>query len=74
MSQWKKFYCTILLYGQNCGKKEIVSMIKEVNENGEFEIIHVMFMCIVHPIADEISLHICALRVLAISVCKGHNN
>ena len=74
MSQWKKFYCAILLYGQNSGKKGISSVMKEVDEDGEFQIVHVMFTWIVHPIADEISQQVCALKVLAISVGKGHDS
>ena len=62
MSQWKKFYCAILLYGQNSGKKGISSVMKEVDEDGEFQIVHVMFTWIVHPIADEISQQVCALK------------
>ena len=47
---------------------------KEVDEDGEFQIVHVMFTCISHPIADEISQQVCALKVLAISVGKGHDS
>ena len=46
----------------------------EVDENGEFQIVHVMFTCISHPIADEISQQVCALKVLAVSVGKGHDS
>ena len=35
LSQWKKFYCATLLYGQNSGRKGISSVIKEVDEDGE---------------------------------------
>ena len=74
MSQWKKFYHAILLYGHNIGKKGICSVMKEVDEDGEFQKVHVMFMCISHPNADEISQQVCALKVLAISVGKGHDS
>ena len=47
-------------------------MMKEVDEDGEFQIVQVMFTCIVHPIADEISQQVCALK--AISVGKGHDS
>lgn len=35
LSQWKKFYCATLLYGQNSGRKGISSVIKEVDEDDE---------------------------------------
>ena len=56
------------------GKKGFSSVMKEVDEDGEFQIVQVMFRCIVHPIADEISQQVCALKVLAISVGKGRDS
>ena len=45
---------------------------KEVNEDGESVLC--LYTCISHPIADEISQQVCALKVLAISVGKGHDS
>ena len=55
-------------------KEGISTMMKEVNEDSEFQIVHVMFMYIVHPIANKILQQVCALKVLAISIGKGHNS
>lgn len=54
------------------GKKGFSTVMKEVNEDSEFQIVHVMFMCIVHLIADEISQQESALKVLTVSVGKGY--
>lgn len=47
LSHWKKFYCAILLYGKNSGKKGICSVIKEVDEGGEFLILNDMMVYVV---------------------------
>ena len=74
LSQWK-FYCAVLLYGQNSGKKGISSVLKEVDEDGDFQIDHVNVYVVLSTLfADEISKQVCALKVLAISIGKGRDN
>ena len=57
-------------------KRAISSVMQEVDVDGEFQILHVVyiFTCMSHPIEAEISQQVCALKVLAISVGKGHDS
>ena len=57
-------------------KKGISFVIKEVDEDGKFSSKHVIrhFYDRAHLIVDEISQQVFALKVLAISVGKGHES
>ena len=43
-------------------EKRVSTVMKELNEDGEFQIVHVMFTWIVYPIAGEISQQVCAKK------------
>ncbi len=72
LSQW--LLCNSPL-GHKSGKKGISSVLKEVDQHGEFQTIYIKctcITCIVHPIvADEICKQVSTLEVL---VGKGQDS